>query len=354
MKIKKLKHVMLLACGLILLSNTLPDKSVKTNYNNTKVIAHLNEKIPQNANIIYSASFEAAWKVLKKEVIGGNVLLKDPIPLCAHLNRSCEDVIITDDILAMSGTVGTGIIKNINKALKKKFGFTQPELNKHSERDDNIICYSYFDKHIQFNEPFELLNRPLNYYINGKKYELSAFGVIKYSESNEIHNKISEQVDIIDYRDCNDFILRLKGKNNNEGIIVAKVPPLGSLKETIEKVESRIDKSTPEKLQQGASMAIPKVKFSVDKSYDILLGKHLANKGFEDYFFAVAQQDIKFSLDETGATAQSEAVMVIKKGNNDGLFIFDRPFLIYMKEKSSSKPYLAMWIADPEILETVN
>lgn len=114
--------------------------------------------------------------------------------------------------------------------------------------------------------------------------------MIKYSESNENQNKISEQVDIIDYRYCNDFILRLKGKNNNEEIIIAKVPSSGSLKETIEKVEARIDKSIPEKLQKGASIAIPKVKFSINKSYDILLGKHLANKGFEDYFFAIAQQ----------------------------------------------------------------
>ena len=176
MKIKKLKHVMLLASGLILLSNTLPDKPVKTNYINTKVIAHLNEKVPQNVNIIYSASFEAAWKVLKNDVVGENVLLQNPIPLSAHLNRSCEDVIITDDILAMSGTVGDGIIKNINMVLQKKFGFTQPELNKHSERDDNIICYSYFDKHIQFNKPFELLNRPLNYYINGKSMNYQPLG----------------------------------------------------------------------------------------------------------------------------------------------------------------------------------
>lgn len=30
--------------------------------------------------------------------------------------------------------------------------------------------------------------------------------------------------------------------------------------------------------------------------------------------------------------------------------IFDKPFLLYMKEKDSNKPYFAMWVDNSEIM----
>ena len=81
-----------------------------------------------------------------------------------------------------------------------------------------------------------------------------------------------------------------------------------------------------------------------------MLGKFLANKGLEDYFFALADQSISFSLDEKGVATTTEARLFLKKGPCDNLYLFDRPFLVYMKEKNSSEPYLAIWLADAEFL----
>ncbi len=31
-------------------------------------------------------------------------------------------------------------------------------------------------------------------------------------------------------------------------------------------------------------------------------------------------------------------------------YIFDRPFLLYLKKRAGGRPYFAMWIDDPELL----
>jgi hypothetical protein len=32
-------------------------------------------------------------------------------------------------------------------------------------------------------------------------------------------------------------------------------------------------------------------------------------------------------------------------------FVFDRPFLVYLKEANGKEPYLAMWVANSEVME---
>ncbi len=54
-------------------------------------------------------------------------------------------------------------------------------------------------------------------------------------------------------------------------------------------------------------------------------------------------------MDEKGASAQSDATIVLKNGVGRYM-IFDKPFLVYLKKKSDKSPYLAFWITDTEFL----
>ena len=76
----------------------------------------------------------------------------------------------------------------------------------------------------------------------------------------------------------------------------------------------------------------------------------------------VASETIKFRLDEVGADllSQVEIVVVLGDFGGDGetafdptkprRFIFDRPFLLALREKSASQPYLLCWVAHPDIM----
>ncbi len=63
----------------------------------------------------------------------------------------------------------------------------------------------------------------------------------------------------------------------------------------------------------------------------------------------VAQQDILFKLDRSGASLRSEAKMyTLGKGPS---FIVDNPFLIYMKKRGADLPYFVMWVDNAELLQ---
>ena len=62
----------------------------------------------------------------------------------------------------------------------------------------------------------------------------------------------------------------------------------------------------------------------------------------------IAQQDILFRLNRTGAILKSEA-----KAAYTGIptqFYLDRPFLIYVKKRNAPMPFFAMWVDNAELL----
>ena len=61
-----------------------------------------------------------------------------------------------------------------------------------------------------------------------------------------------------------------------------------------------------------------------------------------------ATQRIKFKLDRCGAMLESEAtVFVVASGR---YFIFNRPFLVYMKKRDCDQPFFVMWVDNAELL----
>jgi hypothetical protein len=126
----------------------------------------------------------------------------------------------------------------------------------------------------------------------------------------------------------------------------------------VEDVMSRVDKNAKGSLYKGDTLQIPKFAFDIEHRYKELLCKDLTNAGWEDYFIAEALQKIQFKLNEEGAKLKSSAVLTVVLGDCPrGDFehrpiklIFDRPFLIYLKEKGAKYPYFALWVDNPELL----
>ena len=88
------------------------------------------------------------------------------------------------------------------------------------------------------------------------------------------------------------------------------------------------------------------------RRYEEIHGAPLANEGFTGYRITEAAQTIQFSLDETGAALESEAVIAAKgefKVRPD-VFVFDRPFLVALARKDAAEPYFLSWIANAELL----
>ncbi len=58
---------------------------------------------------------------------------------------------------------------------------------------------------------------------------------------------------------------------------------------------------------------------------------------------------LRFRLDRSGAQLNSEARMRIRCVGRH--YIFNRPFLLYMKKRDAKTPYFVMWVENAELLK---
>jgi hypothetical protein len=332
-----------------------------------EVTAHLDAEIKPDETLVYCATFQLAWNQLCDEVIGqpSLCLAGDP-PIAQALNQRLvgADDLDARDYVAMAGFARDGIVERIRHALHEKFD-REPMID--LEDPGDILAYAYLEKILRFANVFPEFDGPLRFN-DGTLVE--SFGI--YAE-----DPACEQVTVLDYRDANDFIIRLDATSPQDELILAKAPPLPTLRETIDAVLAR---TTPEgrqmaaralreagrdfrqllkpKLQSGTeTLQIPKITLDVQQSYQALIGKSLCNPGWEDYYVSKALQAIKFDLDEAGAILRSEGVIEMMKIAHPYMiveerrqFIFDGPFLVCLKKREARYPYLALWVGNSRVL----
>lgn len=314
----------------------------------TIITPHMEQEIRPGENVVYCASFQLAWNEVKDSIIKDNVRLEGDPPLVNYLNRSLSDKknISQNDYLAMAGLVRDSIIQRINDALKETFKNEAPVVEEIGGRPDDVVAYAYLYKNLRFQKEFESLTSPIAFDSNGGITKVNAFGIRKYSMQK--HLELEAQVELF-YDDNSSFVIKLKPTTSKEEIILSKMHPEKNLLDTVEVVQKRIERGKPDSLQKDDSLAIPKFNFEITHSYSQLLNKPFRNKGFENYFMKKAIQEIFFKLDERGAILKSSASLKMMKSEPRAL-IFNKPFLIYLKEKGAKYPYFAMWIDNPELM----
>lgn len=69
-----------------------------------------------------------------------------------------------------------------------------------------------------------------------------------------------------------------------------------------------------------------------------------------------ARQRLFFELNERGATVSSKvrAPLSVKGGPRSGRFVFERPFLILLRQTDGKYPYFVAWINNAELLTKVD
>ncbi len=320
----------------------------------TDITAHVEEKITAGRNLLFCCTFQLAWNELRDDKIKEDVHLTNEPPLVKFLNKglSTKADISEDCYVAMAGYDWEGILGKVNKALKEKFGGEAPVVND-MLAEDSVFAYAYLQKVLRFKVAFESLKDAVSFTSSdGAAAKIQAFGIRKHSDK-EKHLKMAAQVGIPDYRDNSDFVITLKPDSSEDEIVLAKVKPEKTLLETIKAVQARIENGKKAYMDEVETVQIPKLNFNIEHYFEQLCGRSFTNKGFEKYGIDYAVQTVRFKLDEKGAVVKSEARIVTPCEQGPGelkTLIFDRPFLIYLKEKTGKYPYFALWVDNPELL----
>jgi hypothetical protein len=326
----------------------------------TDILPHCEGAIAAGRNYVYCGTFQLAWNDFWDHFVKGPIHLDGRPEMGEILNRrqfNSTDL-ARDCYLAMAGEVAQGIMAKIRDAMKRKFPQATLPVEDPPRKTD-IVAFAYMAKNLQFAHKFDRLDQPLLF--GGERGEpVVVFGV-KSSGSAEIAALVRQQVTILDYENDNDFILQLSTKSARDELILAKIAPGKTLSATIDAVQKRLRTRGPQlraggqsRLKEDDEFAVPRIKLNVCRQYHELL--HRGIEGWGDFTITVALQAIRFDLDETGVRLESKAI-----GGGGGAFlpkprqlVFDKPFLLLLKQANSQRPYFSMWIENTEVLEAAS
>lgn len=315
----------------------------------TRITPHLESKITLGENLVYCSTFQIAWNSLQDNIVNDRLQLKRNQDFADYLNKQLSSINDLDEdcYVAISGYLSNELIDKINNQLKLKFGnhapiFMEREMN---DPDATIITYSYLFKEIVFKKRFEVINENLHFQYGDQTILLQGFGV----KPNNADSKLRKQVTIIDESIENGFIVELETTSRTDQVVLAKIEPKDSLLETISYVQEKVKESNSKKfLRKREALIIPKIDFSIKHSFSELENNVILNLS-GNWHIAQAEQWVNFKLDEQGLTMESDSFMVMLR-SIPNMYVFDKPFLLYIKKSSAKYPYLAIWVEHPEIL----
>lgn len=340
----------------------------------TSITAHPWADMKAEQNLIYCGTMKLAWNQAAK-LVGGKLQFAPPYPKAVE--TLSENFFSTTDLdepsyYVAAGFFRDGILERIPKELQQKFqGHATPQLipSPQGMHPQDLIAYAYLEKNLRFATPFLPAKTPLTFANN----PIKSFG-IKGSEEPERYD-LAKQIIIHDYTSPDDFVIELKTTSPQDHLILAKIAPQDTLAATFAAVQKRISSKIPSSLESynqthhypaaaepRDTLQVPIMNFDLTREYKEFYGLRLLPTipGMADNLEITSmQQNIRFKLDEVGADLKSDAHLLAQTAApfpdsppRIHQLVFDKPFLLLLTHANSSHPYLALWIANPELLIT--
>lgn len=325
----------------------------------TIIVPTLDTPFSEGKNIIWCSSFQLAWNALRDDVIGEPVQVTDAGDIANRLNtaKQSSSDLLEESYYASAGFVEKGIIEEIQSEMAKRFPDV-PKPTFGTVGPDWIIAYGYLEAYVKFTIPFlENKHKFVFKDSQGKEDAVTSFGI--WDGFSAKYRKVMEQVDVLyslqdpeDQRVMFEFAVDLCKYTEPYQIVAACIEPKETLAETLtylqEKIADVSSHRSGNKLGSTDMLIVPNMFWKVKHRFQELEGRPLANKGYEGMPINEASQMILFRLDRTGAILKSESKIAVLAAPR--YFIFDRPFLIYIKKRDAVHPFFVMWVDNAELL----
>jgi len=207
-------------------------------------------------------------------------------------------------------------------------------------------------KHLAFASEFDAFKLPLTFFDSNGGHMVRAFGVTSHWYE---WRAALDQIRVIDYRSPDDFVIAIKNLGG-EDLVLAKIPKPETLKSGWDEITGRIRNSRTPLASRSViaeeEVVIPVLELSVSAQFAGDLNSEDQQPGSR---VTSATQIVQFRLDERGAVVWSEAEVIGENGSYDyspgtRKFIFDKPFLIMLRETPEQQPYFAAWIGNTDLM----
>ncbi len=297
-------------------------------------------------NYVWSGAMNLCWTALCETVIHAPVVLHttDPAALATtdHLNHPvCSKADLDEPSYYVMAGFGQRTVQIINEACREKFPrktFADLDLDL---REEEMVSYAYFVKNVRYEKPFTRRD----VFFEGTR--------VKGFEADEAQKKT---VEVLHYENDDRFFLRLRLKEKGDELILAKGFDTRYPADVLQALAS-IPASSSSPMGKDDHFNMPLLKLNCRRDYAEMTGQPLANSGFTSYVIGLMYENIAFELDETGAKAESEAVLSVVRGaynphQQDRYFYLNKPFWVILKRADSVHPYFLLGVRHTNLMQT--
>lgn len=301
-------------------------------------------------NYVWGGAMNLAWIDLSENIIKEKIkLLTEDSTALAMMEKLNDPIFTKKDLDEESYYIKSGYgqetVDAVNKESKEKFptkSFADLRMNLGPK---DILAYAYFLKEVEYKTPF----KPDDLFFDEQK--VKSF----YAEGEQKDN-----VEIIKYESDDKFIIRLKLKDEADHLILAKGYDMRNPEQVVEEIKNNNQETLP-RIDYVDNFETPLLHLDYHRDYIELIGKFLANKGFENYVIAQMYENIKFDMDEAGARVENEAVIELTESSAEPSeeppknknFILNKPFWVVMQRADSSNPYFILGVNNTDLMEKI-
>ncbi|NET32393.1 MAG: hypothetical protein F6K19_10340 [Cyanothece sp. SIO1E1] len=294
-------------------------------------------------NYIWAIGMQLCWNQLYNDFIHGPVQLEkegqthQELVSLFNLQRFDQSAVSPKSIYTNAG-FGSEILKTIQADLARDFpNRTTDTLGSLSPAPEDLICFSYLYKKFQH---FSLF----------KEIEMSFLGATVKGFTPE--TSAAQGIEILDYDDDDNFVLRLLSKPMQDELILIKGNEAAKMEEILDFLSTAGRGYVP---KEEDTIQIPNISLQFDREYHPLIGSRLIAEGNDlaGFLLVEMKEEIRLSLNYLGATVENEAVMSFARGGapKPKRLVFDQPFWLIMKETQSPQPYLILKVNNTAVLE---
>jgi hypothetical protein len=297
-------------------------------FKETNFILTPQSPLPEGRNAIYSPTMLYAWNEIK-DLAAGDV----------HVDSKYTDLALL----------------NYSKSFLNSL---HPEEFKTDITMENglITMTAEFSKSL----PFEKMFHNFSGLFQFKGQKVQSFGC------NGDDYELMKLVEILHYKNDSDFIVKLIFKDIQHEMLLCMTKEKPTTLEALFKhIEAKTKAGKGDKVMNPSDysmnsyddeLIVPKLSFNIENDYKKLIDNEFLAEN-EHFRIKKAWQRTAFVLDESGAAAESEALIaadslgVEEEKPRPKKLHFNKPFLVMIKRKDSPNPYFAMWVENTELMQ---
>lgn len=292
---------------------------------------------------VWVGTFQIVWNDFMDKI--AHTVIKFPEGTPQIVNELNKQDFTVEDLsencyYKYSGKVKKNTKKIIAKAIKRKFDETSELLEQLNLTPDKnkFIVYAMLKKDFEFLKPFDKLGKS-----NFRDQEAEFFGIDKNSSS-----ELAQGVRVLFYNSPSDFAVALD-TNGKDEVYLYKTENTKTFNYIYaDMLKKEAQYSGDKTLNKDDELKVPNLKFYEEKSFDEVTGKRI--KG-TNLVIDQAMETIEFEMNNKGVELKSEAAMIATMSallppEEVRNFYFDDTFVLFLKEKTKSKPYFALRVHD--------